>query len=727
MAKIYISSTYSDLKEYREAVYDILRKMRHDVIAMEDYNSSDERPLEKCLADVDNNCDLYVGIFAWRYGYIPTKDNPLNKSITELEYRQATDSKKQRRIFLLEPRAPWSPLLMDAVTGDSEQGKRIKEFREELGREHIAGFFKAPDELASLVAAAVNEWEKSQPTPTPVKPLVTAKFAPPPLPVNFIARPEELDRLRSAVLSGNGSRQVALTAVVGMGGTGKSVLATALCHDREVHAAFPDGVIWVTIGREPGNLVSQLAAVEVALGDAPEHYTTPEVSRDRFRALVASKTALLVLDDVWHSWCVEAFRAEAPHCRTIFTTRDRNIALSLSAQEIRLGVLTDDQAHALLQEWAGRDDPLHPAIAERLGCLPVALKLAGARLREGMSGQEWLDTFRHVSQMRLSRRATNKDENLQTCFALSLEQLPPGDQQLYHTFGVFPEDLPVPQATVTRLSKQLQPQLSDFDCQELLQEFDRLALLEYNRTTRTLLLHDLLYDYAREQLNDHVATTHTALLTAYNSSGKAWAQIPNDGYLYTHLAYHLHAAQRTDELQPLLFDCDWLHAKLAATDVNAVLSDYDYVANNGDAQLLQDAIRLSAHVVATDHHQLRSQLQGRLRAHPAPALQQLCHRSSTIQQEVTIECLSATLTAPGGPLLRTLSGHSGSVRAVGVLPDGQHLVSASNDRTLKVWDWRTGRILATFTADHPLTTCVVTSDGKTVIVGDTGGGCIFYT
>ena len=37
MAKIYLSSTYSDLKEHREAVYRALRKMRHDVIAMEDY------------------------------------------------------------------------------------------------------------------------------------------------------------------------------------------------------------------------------------------------------------------------------------------------------------------------------------------------------------------------------------------------------------------------------------------------------------------------------------------------------------------------------------------------------------------------------------------------------------------------------------------------------------------------------------------------------------------
>ncbi|HAT44311.1 MAG TPA: hypothetical protein DCS90_04335 [Ktedonobacter sp.] len=86
MAKIYISSTFADLKDYREKVYHALRQMHHDAIAMEDYVATDQRPLDRCLADVAA-CDLYIGIFAWRYGYIPPKDNPEQKSITELEYR----------------------------------------------------------------------------------------------------------------------------------------------------------------------------------------------------------------------------------------------------------------------------------------------------------------------------------------------------------------------------------------------------------------------------------------------------------------------------------------------------------------------------------------------------------------------------------------------------------------------------------------------------------------
>jgi hypothetical protein len=70
MAKIYISSTYSDLVPYRKAVNDVLLQLGQHVIAMEQYVASDERPLSRCKADVESS-DLYVGILAWRYGFIP--------------------------------------------------------------------------------------------------------------------------------------------------------------------------------------------------------------------------------------------------------------------------------------------------------------------------------------------------------------------------------------------------------------------------------------------------------------------------------------------------------------------------------------------------------------------------------------------------------------------------------------------------------------------------------
>jgi formylglycine-generating enzyme required for sulfatase activity len=161
MAKIYVSSTYNDLKDYREAVYHTLRQMGHDVIAMEDYVATDQRPVDKCLADVAA-CDLYVGIFAWRYGYQPPHTNPAQKSITELEYRQARTTGKTCLLFLLSEKADWPLEWRDVSSGATDAGARIQELRHELSRENLVSFFENPDELAKLVSIAVGKWQQSQ-------------------------------------------------------------------------------------------------------------------------------------------------------------------------------------------------------------------------------------------------------------------------------------------------------------------------------------------------------------------------------------------------------------------------------------------------------------------------------------------------------------------------------------------------------------------------------------
>src|ERR1019366_9404963 len=102
MPRIYLSSTYADLKDHRAAAYHALRQLGHDVKAMEDYVAADERPVQQCLRDVAD-CDLYVGILAWRYGYVPVDDNPDHKSITELEYDKAGQCHRPRLLFVLDP------------------------------------------------------------------------------------------------------------------------------------------------------------------------------------------------------------------------------------------------------------------------------------------------------------------------------------------------------------------------------------------------------------------------------------------------------------------------------------------------------------------------------------------------------------------------------------------------------------------------------------------------
>lgn len=163
MAKIYISSTYEDLKDARDSVYRALRQMKHDPRAMEDYLATDQRPLDRCLMDVEA-CDLYVGILAWRYGYVPKRDNPDGKSITELEFRHAVKCGKRCLFFVLDEDAPWPRSKME--TGEPAE-KKVEALRAEVRENHSPSLFRDLTELPGLVAMAVREWEK--PTPEPIR------------------------------------------------------------------------------------------------------------------------------------------------------------------------------------------------------------------------------------------------------------------------------------------------------------------------------------------------------------------------------------------------------------------------------------------------------------------------------------------------------------------------------------------------------------------------------
>ena len=148
MARIYISSTYEDLKKEREAAAKALQRLGHQPVCMENYVASPQQPMEKCLDDV-RNCDVYVGIFAWRYGFIPDEKD---KSITHLEYETAKNAGIPCLIFLSDQKAPWPVEYVAA----GEERQKIDRLRNELTNEYIVSFFKNSDELSGLVGAAVS-------------------------------------------------------------------------------------------------------------------------------------------------------------------------------------------------------------------------------------------------------------------------------------------------------------------------------------------------------------------------------------------------------------------------------------------------------------------------------------------------------------------------------------------------------------------------------------------
>jgi Domain of unknown function (DUF4062) len=159
MKRIYLSSTIADLKKFRRAVSDTLRSCGYDVDSMERYAARDNRPKAACEADVAN-ADYYVGIFAWRYGYVSKNDNTDSRSITELEYLAADAAKIPRFILLLDDRAPWPSAHRDRQTG--RRPTRIRELRNRVKDDRWVGYFDSPDSLAKSILVSLLQYEATK-------------------------------------------------------------------------------------------------------------------------------------------------------------------------------------------------------------------------------------------------------------------------------------------------------------------------------------------------------------------------------------------------------------------------------------------------------------------------------------------------------------------------------------------------------------------------------------
>lgn len=141
--KVYISSTYSDLK-YREELINMFQKFgdRFEVLSMEHYVLASEHPLERSVADV-RNADIFILLLAGEYGYIPDLSiNPEQRSIIELEYDAAMAANKKILAFIKR----------DSVAKD----ERIQAFRNKVATQQLVGSFEsARGVLVSEVIASL--------------------------------------------------------------------------------------------------------------------------------------------------------------------------------------------------------------------------------------------------------------------------------------------------------------------------------------------------------------------------------------------------------------------------------------------------------------------------------------------------------------------------------------------------------------------------------------------
>lgn len=162
--RVFVSATSEDLADHREAAIRALRRVGHTVVAMEDMTAARTYPLDRVLEAVRSS-DALVIIVAWRYGFVPDAAGattvpptavPGTTSITEYEYLAAAETGIPIIPLLLDESAPWPPRHIDGFADEEVTLAPINHFRQQLMRDHIVSFFSTPDQLESLVTAAIS-------------------------------------------------------------------------------------------------------------------------------------------------------------------------------------------------------------------------------------------------------------------------------------------------------------------------------------------------------------------------------------------------------------------------------------------------------------------------------------------------------------------------------------------------------------------------------------------
>ncbi|WP_409182830.1 tetratricopeptide repeat protein [Amycolatopsis sp. VS8301801F10] len=263
----------------------------------------------------------------------------------------------------------------------------------------------------------------------------------------FTGRTAELKKvLKEIADTVHTGRMVAIHAIDGMAGVGKTALAVHAGHllaDR-----FPDGQLFLrlhghTPGERPVEAADALASLLTMIGVTARQMPTGLDARAAlWRDRLADKRVLLILDDALSHQQVEPLLPAASGSLVITTSRRRLTALD-GAVSVALDVLPAEEASALFVRLSGRAiRPEESEAVERVvrlcGWLPLAVTLLAGRLR---SRPQWtvkdLADELDSTHDRLGRLRA-EDIEVAAAFDLSYRELGPGQQQFFRRIGLHP-------------------------------------------------------------------------------------------------------------------------------------------------------------------------------------------------------------------------------------------------------------------------------------------------
>lgn len=153
--QVFVSSTYADLQNERDHVFQTLMKMDCIPAGMELFPAMDEEQLAFIKRVIDD-CDYYILIIGGRYG----STAPDGVSYTEKEYDYAIE--KGLKVLAFLHKDP-GKIPMEKSDGDPETLRRLNQFREKVSKGRLVNFWSSAEELPSLVALSLISTIKTYP------------------------------------------------------------------------------------------------------------------------------------------------------------------------------------------------------------------------------------------------------------------------------------------------------------------------------------------------------------------------------------------------------------------------------------------------------------------------------------------------------------------------------------------------------------------------------------
>ena len=549
------------------------------------------------------------------------------------------------------------------------------------------------------------------------------------IPENFVERRALFEQTIDHIFDRERDEGVAnIIALVGPTGYGKTTLAAALCHNENIRQVFDNGILWVTLGENPGDLSQYVIdLIEILSGERPG-FTGLDAALVRFGELIADRDLLIVIDDVWNAVHLKPFLQGGNRCARIITTRNAE-TLPLEVASIKVGPMSLDEAVAVLS-YDLPDDNLteRRQLAHRMGEWPLLLKLTNGTLRDRVhNNNEPLSAALNYANHALDSQgitafdvehSAGRRRAVAQALDISLGLLNFTECARYDELAIFPEGVNIPLTVLEKLWGAT-GDLDDFDTEELCARFYELSLLaQFDLTSRYIRLHKAMHTYLNFRQTTDMAVLHQHLLDAYTG---AWSDLPfEDVYMWTHLFYHLVEAGRTSELLATVKDLGYLINKIKVRGVYYAESDLlKAEAVSPDHQHLtpiRRALSQASHILARCDtlDQIANTLQSRLVHLPTAA--DLLAEAEPRLPKPRLTALCAVPDLPDSNLIRTIKGHLTGVLACAVSDDGSKIVSVSKDGCLIVWDTVTGnQLLQLEESEAEIWDCDISGDGGAVV------------